>query len=58
VRGRAFLRSDGQGLEPVERTDEAGLRTTFLRQVNNFRPGPGGLDRATGKPIDIRCRFR
>jgi len=51
--GARFCDPNGQVWNQVERTDEAGLRTTFLRQVNTVRPGAWWpWDRATGKPID------
>jgi len=53
VRGARFCDPNGQVWNQVERTDEAGLRTTFLRQVNNCPSGRlVAWDRATGKPID------
>jgi len=51
--GARFCDPNGQVWNQVERTDEAGLRTTFLRQVNNCPSGRlVAWDRATGKPID------
>src|SRR5256886_11701703 len=51
--GARFCDPNGQVWNQVERTEEAGLRTTFLRQVNNCPSGRlVAWDRATGKPIE------
>src|SRR5256885_4140166 len=51
--GARFCDPNGQVWNRVERTDDAGLRTTFLRQVNNCPSGRlVAWDRASGKPIE------
>ena len=51
--GARFCDPNGQVWNQVERTDDAGLRTTFLRQVNNCPSGRlVAWDRESGKPIE------
>jgi CDGSH-type Zn-finger protein len=51
--GARFCDPNGQVWNQVERTEDAELRTTFLRQVNNCPSGRlVAWDRATGKPIE------
>jgi CDGSH-type Zn-finger protein len=48
-----FCDPNGQVWSQVERTDEAGVRANFVRQVNNCPSGRlVAWDRATGKPIE------
>ena len=48
-----FCDPHGQVWSQVERTDEAEVRATFVRQVNNCPSGRlVAWDRATGKPIE------
>ncbi len=48
-----FCDPHGQVWAQVERTDEAEVRATFVRQVNNCPSGRlVAWDRATGKPIE------
>jgi CDGSH-type Zn-finger protein len=48
-----FCDPNGQVWNQVERTDEAEVRATFVRQVNNCPSGRlVAWDRATGKPIE------
>jgi CDGSH-type Zn-finger protein len=51
--GARFCDPNGSVWNQVERSDDAELRTTFLRQVNNCPSGRlAAWDRATGKPIE------
>ncbi|HVP34880.1 MAG TPA: CDGSH iron-sulfur domain-containing protein [Steroidobacteraceae bacterium] len=48
-----FCDPNGQVWSQVERTDEAEVRATFVRQVNNCPSGRlVAWDRATGKPLE------
>jgi CDGSH-type Zn-finger protein len=48
-----FCDPHGQVWNQVERTDEAEVRATFVRQVNNCPSGRlVAWDRATGKPVE------
>lgn len=48
-----FCDPNGQVWHQVERTDEAEVRATFVRQVNNCPSGRlVAWDRATGKPVE------
>jgi CDGSH-type Zn-finger protein len=48
-----FCDPNGQVWNQVERTDEAQVRTLFIRQVNNCPSGRlVAWDRSTGKPIE------
>lgn len=50
-----FCDPHGQVWNQVERTDEAEVRTTFVRQVNNCPSGRlVAWDRSTGEPIEHR----
>jgi CDGSH-type Zn-finger protein len=51
--GARFCDPNGQVWNQVERTEQAGVRATFVRQVNNCPSGRlVAWERATGKPIE------